>query len=108
MITGSSSRDHEQTKFETCIGATAARRTAAAQCSLQNGFKPPEVHVLERPAATTLIVAWSEASRCCYGEQVGTLTKTVRLRRLLGTALCSCEKPAIVYLCRGKHHRVQP
>ncbi|MEX3935819.1 SET domain-containing protein [Paraburkholderia phymatum] len=31
------------------IGATAARPTAAAPCSLPNGFKPPEVRVLKRP-----------------------------------------------------------
>ena len=42
------------------------------------GFEPPEVHVLERRSATTIIVAWHEAARCHYVEQLWIRKKAAR------------------------------
>lgn len=51
---------------------TSMRLAAAAD------FEPPEVHVLERCSATTIIVAWHEAARCHYAEQLWIRKKAAR------------------------------
>ncbi|WP_321574986.1 SET domain-containing protein-lysine N-methyltransferase [Paraburkholderia franconis] len=63
-----------------CRGTMLAETSRSKQVGsdTSSGLKPPEIRVLERPSATTIIVSWCEAGRCHYGEQVWILKKAVR------------------------------